>query len=134
MSIRVRSTVPVICDPREQKLEKVIIEITNWTYNINSGYSATILDYYDSTTENIETPAPLGAFKNILKSKQNNYSFDQVNYIFSQVDIPNEVVELYSDHLDGLLAKSLLFLTQNELNEAGKTVYGLLPEEWEIIV
>lgn len=61
------------------------------------------------------------------------YSLEKVNLLYENIELPEDMPLTYSEGLNSLLAKSLLLVTQSELTDAGKTIYGLLPSQWEIV-
>ena len=39
----------------------------------------------------------------------------------------------YTERMNSLLGKALLYITKSELDSNGKTIYGLLPDDWELV-
>lgn len=129
--IKIRSKAKVLVENREQISDFVAIEITSFTYNTGSGFTVNIRDFIDSDVSNTE---PMGMMGNNLKTKTLNYTIDRINQMAGVIGATDTEFEAtYTADLDLLLSKALLLITQTELNADGKTIYGLLPEQWEIV-
>lgn len=122
----IRSTKEAIF--RLRSVEKAIIEvaITNWRYEpLNQRYVATVEDYAVLNVEGSET-------RQLVNTKEVYYSNAQIDGLFSMIGNPINVNESYSSELIKLIAAALLYVTQTDLFENGKTIYGLDPQDWVI--
>ena len=138
MGRKIISAIEVITEPREQQKAKIIIEVTNFSYNptmVGQEYALTIKDSID--TEISSNAAPMqnnmqgfvGGFpksKTIYKTKE---EFDEL--LKSSTSFDEASYSSYSDRVDDVLTDVLLSITVSELTD-GKTIYGLLPSQWSI--
>ncbi len=118
----IRSTIPAIYTLRSKEEAIIEIAITDWRYEpIYERYVATVEDY-----------ALIGESKQMCNRKEVHYTNEQIDGLFSMMQNPIYPNESYSGELIKLIAGALLYVTQTDLYENGKTIYGLLPENWEI--
>lgn len=135
MGAKIRSKVKVVYDPRDQIQGTIIIELINWYYNVGSGYSAVIKDSIENdSTEDLATMASSAYPGGVIRTKTKNFTIQEVNFLYAAIteqvgDIAEG--EEYTAYFNKLLSNAVLYLTKNELTK-GKTVYGLLPTDWEI--
>lgn len=118
--IKIRSKVDLTYNSRDQKHDTIYIAIKRWNYDQNF-YIAEVIDY-----------RRLEAFKyEVIASKFKSFPKATVDYLFGQLK-PMVNPELnYSEFLNSLLTYGLLLDTQTNLI-GDKTVYGGLPQDWEI--
>lgn len=128
---KIKTKLPIVIKNREQQAAIVYVEITSWNYNKGLNYTATVRDFYESDAPSGTPVGTIGGL-NTLNSKSKSYTIEQINALFIEIDasIPEDIN--YTEKMDSLLAQSLLYITQSELDENGKTIYGLLPSDWEL--
>lgn len=86
MGAKIRSKVEVVYDPRDQTYGAVIIELTNWTYNVGQGYTATIRDMVES-----ESPAGVSSTANMaypsgsLRNKTKSFTLAEVDGLYEAI-------------------------------------------------
>ncbi len=137
MGAKIRSKIDVVYDPRDQIASTIVIELTNWTYNVGQGYVASIKDsIYNDTSDEIIAMAGSAYPGGIIRTKTKTFSIAEVGFLYSAiVEVAGPIAEGedYTAYMDKLLANAVLYLTQHELKD-GKTVYGLLPNQWEVVL
>lgn len=136
MGAKIRSKVKAIYDPRDQIPGTIVIELVNWYYNVGLGYTAVIKDSIDNdSTEDLALMASSAFPGGVIRTKTKNFTIQEVNFLYASITAQlGEIAEGedYTTYFNKLLANAILYLTKNELTK-GKTVYGLLPVDWEIV-
>lgn len=128
---KIKTKVPVIVDIRDQKKAIISIEITNWAYNVGTGYTANVRDYID---KDLNPDYPTGGLymgTDTLKTKSKTYPQENINALFTALGEGIAVSDNYTTKMNSLIGEALLYITKTELTD-GKTIYGLLPEDWEV--
>lgn len=124
----IRSTIPTRYTNRVPQLAIIEIAITEWKYEpIGQRYIATVEDYA-VTTDDEQNEA-----KQLINTKQVYYSVDEINNLFQYIGNPILVSDDFSDKLLSLIAMALMHVTCTDLNEDGTTIYGLQPNEWNLL-
>lgn len=128
---KIRTKVPVIVEVREQKASVITIEISNWTYNVGQNYTATVRDYVDNSGTTPYDPMMPGIGN--IKTKSKSYPIENIDSLFIALNSTIDLSMNYTERMNKLLASALLYITQSELDSNGKTIYGLLPTDWELV-
>lgn len=122
-SIRIKSKVPLLVDTRTQIKDTVYVTIDKWIYDTRtSKYIASVVDYVQETN---------GQYREINK-KLKAFSKVEISGLFNMLNNPISIGESYCDEIDVLLKEALLIDTTNNLLPDGKTIYGGLPENWQL--
>lgn len=119
-NIKIRSKIALTYDARNQKSDTIYIAITRWTYD-QYIYNAEVVDYrkVDGTYQ-------------VIEKKPKSYQRAEIDGLFSMLQNSILPSESYSEEMDSLLTMGLLLDTRTNLLDNGKTVYGGVPENWEI--
>jgi len=121
---KIKSNVELIYDARNKKSGFIQIEISNWAYEPNNGiYTAKVNDYVLKVFSIDNVPTTI---KELISTKQVNYSKVQIDGLFYLLQNPIELTESYSDEMDNLISMALLYVTQQD------PVYGV-SENWELV-
>lgn len=127
---KIRTKVPVMVEVRDQKSYVVTIEITNWNYNVGQNYTTTVRDYIEPSNDPSNYLDP---YMGTLKTKTKSYSIEALNNLFMELNTNIDITMNYTERMNSLLGKALLYITKSELDSNGKTIYGLLPDDWELV-
>lgn len=123
---RIKSTVPLVYNSRKQSSGIIVVEISEWKYELkNNRYIAVVSDYLfemvsvEGQEEQIEQLT-------FLRSKSVIYPKEQIDALFYTLNNPINVNESYSTEMDTLISLALLYVTQQD------PIYGSSAENWEL--
>ena len=119
-NIKIRSKIALTYDARNQKSDTIYIAITRWTYDQYT-YNAEVVDY-----------RKVNGIYQVVEKKFKSYKKAEIDGLFSVLNNSILPSESYSEEMDSLLTMGLLLDTRTNLLENSKTVYGGVPENWEI--
>lgn len=123
---RIKSNVPLVYNSRKQTSGIIVVEISEWKYELNNGRYVAIVSDYLSEMVSIDGQLEPVEQLTFLRSKNVFYPKEQINALFLVLNNPIEVNEQYSDEMGNLISMALLYVTQQD------PIYGSTAENWEL--
>lgn len=130
--IAIKSTVNVVHYTRTQKTGKIIIEATAINPE-GDNYRIDLTDYAEYPDTYLgENQQPVTYLKKELLSNRVIYKSNvEVSALFQAVQTGISPTDDYAEKERLIKQSALLMYVQNDfINEAGETIYGLLPNQW----
>ena len=123
---KIKSTVPLVYNSRKQTSGIIVVEISEWKYELkNNRYVAVVSDYLSEMKYVEGQPEPMEQLT-FLRSKNVFYPKEQIDALFFALNNPITGSESYSAEMDNLISMALLYVTQQD------PIYGSMAENWEL--
>lgn len=121
---KIKSTVPLVYNARKQTSGIIVVEISEWKYELkNNRYVAVVSDYL---SEMVDIEGQLTEQLTYLRSKNVFYPKESIDTLFYTLNNPINVNESYSAEMDVLISMALLYVTQQD------PIYGSTANDWEL--
>lgn len=118
---KIKSIVPLVYDSRKQNSGIIVVEISEWKYELKTNrYVAVVTDY---VCENLESEDKLTE----LSTKNVFYPKESIDALFYALNNPINVNESYSTEMDNLISLALLYVTQQD------PIYGSNANDWQLM-
>lgn len=123
---KIKSTIDLVYNARKQASGRIIVEISEWKYELkNNRYVAVVSDYLSEMKSVEGQPEPMEQLT-FLRSKNVFYPKQDIDNLFYALNNPINVNESYSDEMDNLISLALLYVTQQD------PIYGSTAANWEL--